>query len=305
MGRLTLTNLETLCWIARLGTFTAAAKRLNTTQPAISNRVRELEQGLGVRLFQRRGRRMELTIQGRHLVDSAQPLLLRLEDLVISLDNPSAATGTIRLGVGEIVAGDWLGPMIARLKTEMPLVNYEIEVALTFDMRQRLEDGQLDIAIVAAPIDSDQLVSTYIGSIAARWLIAPALVRAQGRRRPSAKVLLEQHPVWCLSRPSHMYPMALGTLRRHGVQSAKVNTCDNIHAIVELVAERAGVALVPENLAAPLMRARRVVSLCEELPPETLDFVIATHRHQNQAILRHIERCAMETSTFERRARSS
>ena len=47
MRRLSLTNLETLCWIARLGTFTAAAERLNTTQPAVSNRVKELEQAIG------------------------------------------------------------------------------------------------------------------------------------------------------------------------------------------------------------------------------------------------------------------
>ena len=67
MRRVSLTNLETLCWIARLGSFTAAAERLNATQPAISGRVRELEESLKVKLFQRRGRRMELTIQGREL----------------------------------------------------------------------------------------------------------------------------------------------------------------------------------------------------------------------------------------------
>ena len=53
MRRLSLVNLETLCWIARLGTFTAAAQRLNTTQPAVSKRVRELEQALRVQLFRR------------------------------------------------------------------------------------------------------------------------------------------------------------------------------------------------------------------------------------------------------------
>jgi len=40
--------LETLCWIARLGSFTAAAERLNTTQPAISKRVKELEEAIGI-----------------------------------------------------------------------------------------------------------------------------------------------------------------------------------------------------------------------------------------------------------------
>ena len=68
MGRVTIVNLETLCWIARPGSFTAAAERLNTTQPAISKRVKELEDAIGISLFQRQGRRMELTLQGRDLV---------------------------------------------------------------------------------------------------------------------------------------------------------------------------------------------------------------------------------------------
>ena len=48
MARLNLVNAETLCWIARLGTFTAAAERLFTTQSAVSARMRELEQSLGI-----------------------------------------------------------------------------------------------------------------------------------------------------------------------------------------------------------------------------------------------------------------
>ena len=56
--RITLVNLETLCAIARLGTFRAAADKLNTTQPAVSARVREVEDMVGRPLFQRRGRRI-------------------------------------------------------------------------------------------------------------------------------------------------------------------------------------------------------------------------------------------------------
>ena len=99
MKRISLTNFETLGWIARLGSFTAAAERLNTTQPAISGRVRELESSLGLKLFHRQGRRMELTIQGRELVERMRPLLNQIEDVVMSLENPEATSGIIRIGV--------------------------------------------------------------------------------------------------------------------------------------------------------------------------------------------------------------
>src|SRR3546814_8387902 len=74
INRIAFYHLETLLWIARLGTFAAAAERLNTTQPAISARVRELENHLGTVLFRREGRTMTLTPAGRELVRESEPL---------------------------------------------------------------------------------------------------------------------------------------------------------------------------------------------------------------------------------------
>src|SRR5690606_36928179 len=68
INRVSLYHLETLLWIDRLGTFSAAAERLNTTQPTVSARMRELEQRLGTALFRREGRAMSLTAAGRKLV---------------------------------------------------------------------------------------------------------------------------------------------------------------------------------------------------------------------------------------------
>ena len=298
MRRLSLVNLETLCWIARLGTFTAAAQRLNTTQPAVSKRVRELEQALRVQLFRRQGRKMELTIQGRDLVQRSQPLLNGLEDLVVSLDNPAAATGIVHMGVGEIVAVTWFAELMARLKQQMPRVNYEIEVGLTVNMCHKLELANLDLAIVAGPVDSSRLTTSYLGSINARWLVAPALRTQLRKHRLNVGDMLKDLPIWCVARPSHMYPMAIETLRHYGVARTHINTSDNVQSIVELVANGAGIALLPESLAAGLMKTKRLVPLANELPPERLDFVIARHRDQDQAIIQHIVKIAVEASAF-------
>ena len=75
INRIAFYHLESLLWIDRLGTFSAAAERLNTTQPAVSARMRELEQRLGSALFRRDGRTMSLTPAGRKLVRDCAPLL--------------------------------------------------------------------------------------------------------------------------------------------------------------------------------------------------------------------------------------
>ena len=298
MRRLTLINLETLCWISRLGTFTAAAERLNTTQPAISKRVRDLEDAVGVRLFRRQGRAMELTIQGRDLVHRAQPLLHRLEDLVISLENPGAATGIIRMGVGEIVALTWLADLMARLKQRMPGVNYEIEVGLTVNMRHKLETGQLDVAILAAPVDSSQLTATPLGGVELHWLIGRELLMAAGKNDAGIKRILEDHPIWCVAQPSHMYPLAIETLRRYEVTSKKINTSSSVQSIVQLVTQCAGIACLPECLVAEQMQDGRLLSLSPALEAGRLDFVIARHRDQDQAIVQQIVELAVQASAF-------
>ncbi|MBL8385294.1 MAG: LysR family transcriptional regulator [Burkholderiales bacterium] len=298
MRRLSLTNLETLCWIARLGSFTAAAQRLNTSQPAISGRVRELEQSLGVALFHRQGRRMELTILGRELVERAQPLLNRLEDVVISLENPAAATGIIRIGVGEMVAVTWFGAMMARLQREMPRVTYQVEVDLTVNMRQKLELGGLDLAILAAPLDSNRLTSTSLGSLAVLWVAGPAIARAARRQAQDPAALLAAHPIWSLPRPSYMHPMAIESLRRHRVAQTRVSTCNSLQSMVEIVAQGGGIALLPENLVAAHLRAGTLAPLSAALPPQRLEFVIAHHRDQEQTIIGHIVAAAVDASAF-------
>lgn len=70
-----LRNLETFVWIARLGSFRAAADRLNAAQSTLSARIDKLERQLGVPLFLRSGRRVTLSAKGRQLLDHAEQLL--------------------------------------------------------------------------------------------------------------------------------------------------------------------------------------------------------------------------------------
>src|ERR1700733_13642963 len=99
MTRPNLVNLETVLWIAKLGTFTAAAQKLCTTQPAISARVRELESALGVALFERMDRGVRLTVQGRAFVATLEPLLGQIQDALVAVEGSGAACGVVRIGI--------------------------------------------------------------------------------------------------------------------------------------------------------------------------------------------------------------
>jgi len=298
MKHVNLQSLDTLCCIARLGTFHAAAQHLHTTQPTISGRIRDLETAVGVPLFQRQGRRMALTIQGRELIRKIEPLLLALDDALVSLDNPSAASGVVRIGAGEIVVSSWLPALIGQLKQLMPNVSYEIEVDLTVNMRHQLENGQIDIAIVAAPIVINQIESLSLGYVPMVWAIAPALKASVGKRRLPPGELLQRFPVWSLHRPSAIFPMTQAALKRFGVQTASIDTSNNIHSTIQMILHGCGIALLPKVLIQEHLRLGALELLSATLPEPKLEFVIAWNTEQAQSTIKHIVDMAVAASAF-------
>lgn len=297
MKRLNLVNLETVCWISRLGTFHLAAERLNTTQSAVSGRVRELENSTGLTLFQRHGRRMELTVHGRELVRRLEPLLHQIEDVVVSLDNPGAATGIVRIGVGEAVALSWFGDMLAKLKALMPKVVFEVETDLNVIARQKLETGKLDIAIVAGPFDENRISKRSVGSARFIWVMAPKLLAACEPDVTAAE-LFERFPVWSLPRPATIFPATQGALREIGAKAVDVNTCDYLSAINRVILSGGGIGLLPEDLVAADLASGKLVRMRPELRPHDIEFFVAWHSDQEHTVLRYVVGAAVASSTF-------
>lgn len=139
---------------ARLASFSAAARELDTTQPAVSQRIVQLEESLGVPLFHREHRGVRLTDDGKHLLDAVRQ----------GLDTIRSATETIRRGSRSqrlSVSTDfgfatyWLIPRLPRFKALMPDVDVRIVTSQTvFDSAQAQHDGT-DIAIAFGDIRAD------------------------------------------------------------------------------------------------------------------------------------------------------
>ena len=103
-ARITFRQIETFYWIARLGSFSEAAQILNTTQPAVSNRIRELESGLKAKLFARNGRGVTLTPVGRDLLGLAEQLLELGHEFLARARTDAGIAGVIRIGAADTIA---------------------------------------------------------------------------------------------------------------------------------------------------------------------------------------------------------
>lgn len=300
MKRFNLQALETLCTIARLGTFSAAAQHLNATQPAISARIKELENAVKMPLFSKQGRRMVLTIQGRKLVRMAEPLLHDLDDIMVALGGLDAATGVVRMGVGEIAALSWLPDMLKQAKAIMPNVSYEIEVDITAHMRHRLENGDLDITIVAAPLVLNEIQSIPLGIVDMVWVIAPELLDRIPAENRSDTCVLGSYPIWSLPRLSATFSMVVDVLRRFDIPLHALHTYDNFQGIIKLVLNHSGISLLPRILVQDYLDSGHLTVLSRELPEPGLEFVIAWNAGREQPVIRKLVEIGAACSTFTR-----
>ncbi|NML08862.1 LysR family transcriptional regulator [Sphingobium sp. AR-3-1] len=239
INRIAFYHLETLLWIARLGTFAAAAARLNTTQPAISARVRELEGHLGTALFRREGRSMALTPAGRELVRESEPLWARFQGVLMGCSDISGATGIIRIGAGEIAAASCLPGFVAQLGLDLPHVSLEVDIALTVDLIQQLASGRTDIAFAAGRIAHPMLRTAPIGSVDLLWLASPSIVRAMDAA---------QTPIWSLTNLSPLYRIMKEAIAASDLADCPLNLCNNVRTMIDIVLEGGGIGIFPQPM---------------------------------------------------------
>lgn len=157
MLRITLRELEVFAAISRTGQITAAGENLGLSQSATSGAVAELERRLGVKLFDRIGRRVVLNANGRNLLPRALDMLQQAIDLeqAYSAAPPSRLKIAASLTIGNYVLPLLLAPLIAENETH----HYEVEIGNSLAVMTLLLDCQADIGLIEAPLTDSHLVT--------------------------------------------------------------------------------------------------------------------------------------------------
>ena len=144
---LELDLLRTFAAVADTESFTAAAERVARTQSAVSMQIKRLEELLGRRVFERTSRSIELTDDGRILIDYARRMLSLHDESLRRLANPDVA-GRARLGITEYFLPAELPRLLSAFAAAHPRVQLDVRMGLSRDLRAELRAGRLDAAIV-------------------------------------------------------------------------------------------------------------------------------------------------------------
>jgi DNA-binding transcriptional LysR family regulator len=232
---LDLDAIRAFVLIADFSSFTRTAEVMNTSQAAISLKLKRLEERLGYRLMERTPRRVNLSPQGHAFIGPARELLQAYERAV---SGPAQTTPRrFAIGISDHVAGPDLPPLLSRLGSYDPLLRIEVRIAASRDLVVAFDKGELDAAVVrreGTRRDGEVLVEEYFG-----WYAAPTWQQRSGEALPLAS----------MAAPCGVRAIATQTLDRAGVPWTEVFIGGGVMAVAAAVSAGLGVAALAQRVA--------------------------------------------------------
>ncbi|MFB9145691.1 LysR family transcriptional regulator [Halomonas alkalicola] len=237
-------TLETFVWIARLGSFRAAAKRLYASQPSVSARISSLEDELRTELFDRTGRRAVLTAKGRQLLVYAEKILQLHSELLETVARPDAIHGTIRLGVSETIAYTWLPRLIEKISEAYPAINLELDVDISVNLADKLTSREIDIAFLIGEVNQADFVSRPFCRYALVWVASPSIPLPE---EPIRLADLARIPIITYPRRSEPYAniRSLVTPTDH---PSRIHSSSSLSTIIRMTVDGLGVSALPREI---------------------------------------------------------
>lgn len=229
---------------------------------------------------------MVLNARGRDLVQRCEPLMREMEKVLLSATEGDGISGTVRIGSGEIAAVSCLPEFVATMTRDLPRVTWDIDVDLTINLRRKLDDGVLDMALLVGPIDGHGLQSRSIGKVKLIWLASKSFVAASSKSRTS--LTIGDAPVWTLSKPSFQYQLAVEEIRKQGLTSQNINTCSHVKTLIEIVLNGAGVAMLPEQLVRKELKQGLLVPIPKAGQTHVIEFHIVMRKSEDDVLINEI-----------------
>jgi DNA-binding transcriptional LysR family regulator len=239
---------EAFYWIGRLGSFRAAARHLRTAQPTISARIRELEEVVGVDLFDRAARNARLTPKGHELMAYAAQLIALANDVQQRVGTRESLTGRVGFGATNTHAMTWLPELARRVARTHPGLVLEFAIDTSESLRALIERGHLDLGVLAGPFDSRKLAAEPVGRVSNVWIASPALNTLP---RPCDARDLANLPLISDGPGTLLHAATMEWFRAEGVEPRLNHGCSQLTTRVHLALEGVGVALAARSTVAP------------------------------------------------------
>lgn len=277
---MTLEQLRIFVAVAELEHMTRASQSLNLTQSATSAAIAALEARYATKLFNRIGRRIELTDAGRVFLVEARAVLARAAaaETVLS-DFAGLSRGSLSLAASQTVGNYWLPPLIHRYQSLHPGIRLSLRIGNTEQVAAWVIEGMADLGVIEGKLDEPALAIQPIAD--------DELVLVVGNRHPWAKRRSVaprdlRNTSWVLrERGSGTRAIFEEALAKFGLTAADLDVALELpsnEAVRSAVAAGAGATVISKLVVAALLKAKALVAL--DLPLQRRHFSILRHKER-------------------------
>ena len=266
MNRLTLRQLRYFAILAKHKHFGRAAELCAVSQPAMSVQIKELEEQLGTILFERGTRHVSLTEIGQQFAIRVQEILRSIDELGdLARTSSSHLNGRLRIGIIPTIGPYLLPKVIKKLNLIYPGLDIHIRETLTEKLITEIQDGKIDIAIVALPISEPNLEEMTLFS--ETFL----MVRSENEADKPVPDLndLREMKLLLLEEGHCFRDQAIEYCKLTSAQPREAMNACNLSTLVQMVGAGIGVTLIPE-MAASIETKSANVSVIKLPEPQPL-----------------------------------
>ena len=292
-------QVEAFYWSGQLGSFVAAAERLNTTQSNISKRIQELEYALGIQVFDRTKRAIRLTAKGNELMARSDALLRAHLNLRKINDAALVFEGPFRFGVTEAIALTWLPQFSSLIQSSFSGLIPISAVETSANLNNMLTSHKIDLAIGTRKNFSSGFDMTPLVVVERVWVASPKLI-------PHDRVLdaedLARIPIIGHG-DSQINDKVVGQLLAPiGAKPRFVTSCRNLSALASMAIEGMGMTYLHKDVFAHQIEAGllKIVRTVVDIP--ALHYVAACRNDAINPVAQLAAAKAIEVCNFRRAA---
>jgi DNA-binding transcriptional LysR family regulator len=244
MRSLNLDQLRALLRVVELGSFSAAARQLNLTQPAVSLQVRELERRFGVRLIERLGKQAHATAPGATLVEAARTIFHECERADAAMrPYRDGWIGRVQIGATNTLLVHMLPPILRELSLAHPGIDLHVTNMPTRESVERILQNRLDLALVTLPVEKRHLRVT---PLMPERLVAIFPAGTRGLPDEVTPEFVARQPLLMEHTGGAVYALVTRWLSAIGPLPRPPMHLGTIEALRSAVASNLGMSIVPE-----------------------------------------------------------
>jgi LysR family hydrogen peroxide-inducible transcriptional activator len=298
MADIKLKDLRYLVAVADTRHFGRAAERSFVSQPTLSAQLKKLEAYLGVQLIERAPKRVQLTAAGEEIVERARRILEASDEIVeLARGHRDPLAGRLRLALLPTIGPYQLPNVAARLRKQLPRLELMLYEYQTDPMLEKLHSGEIDVGILAFPVQMDGLDSRVLYQEPFMVALPAAHPLAQ---RKTIKVDDLAHETLLLLEDGHcLRDQALDICSSIDLHEKQDFRATSLETLRQMVASGVGITLLPELAGRGAYGAARGVTIrpfAKPVPTRTIGAIwrkSTARRTAIQALCKQIEAHAL------------